>query len=494
MTRVTGARSARCGSTAFPICTVRARPAVATGEAVSRRHALRRALAVVTSLGALAAALPAAASAESFVTLPGYDAPGPARYDKVGVLKQGPARAKNVLVLEPGTSASAAYFRLVGADLVRRLPGWQVWSVERRENLFEDHSVADRYKRGQISGQAFFDYYLGWIGNDSVSPRFRPRTAAEVGFAREWGLSVAMEDLRRVIGSARRGGRRVVLGGHSLGGNMTAAYATWDFSGRAGGEDLDGLVLIDGGSGTGTPERPTPTPEKARADLAALAGGDPFLDLAGNGLSWTAGVFNLLGSTLAVREPAAPAVLGTFALLPPALKPPVPATNRGGYGYALDTETGPANLRLVQQHLGSLATSGELRDWINGELGSVDRAARAFSGPLGRDGTAWYHPRRLSLDAGVTNGGVPTPAQRVLGVRTTHGRDLDLAIYAFETSLGKGRVLRGARALARRSGIAERRVTLVDRSATYAHVDPLTASPDRNAFVRTVVPFLRRLR
>ena len=45
--------------------------------------------------------------------------------------------------------------------------------------------------------------------------------------------------------------------------------------------------------------------------------------------------------------------------------------------------------------------------------------------------------------------------------------------------------------LARRSGI--RRVTLVDRSATYAHVDPLTADPTTNAFVSTVVPFLRRI-
>lgn len=253
-------------------------------------------------------------------------------------------------------------------------------------------------------------------------------------------------------------------------------------------------MLIDGGSGTGTKERPTPTPEQARAELAALATGDPFLDLAGNGLTWSAGVFNLVGSTLAVREPTAPAILAAFPLLPAALKPPVPATNRGGYGYALDTETGPANLALVQQHLGRLAATGEVHDWVDGELGAVGRAARAFSGPAGRDGTAWYHPRRLTLDGRVTNGGVPTPAQRTLGVRTTHGRDLDLSIYAFETSLGKGRVLRGARALARRSGISARRVTLVDRSATYAHVDPLTARPDRNAFVKTVVPFLERIR
>ena len=75
--------------------------------------------------------------------------------------------------------------------------------------------------------------------------------------------------------------------------------------------------------------------------------------------------------------------------------------------------------------------------------------------------------------------------------RATRGRDLDLPIYAIETSLGAGRMLAGARALARRSGIPRRRLVLVDRHATYDHVDPLSAVPPRNAFVRTVVPFLR---
>ena len=64
------------------------------------------------------------------------------------------------------------------------------------------------------------------------------------------------------------------------------------------------------------------------------------------------------------------------------------------------------------------------------------------------------------------------PAQRLLGLRATHGRDLELPIYAIETSLGAGRVLKGARALAAAVGRA-RRVTLVDRHTTYDHLDPL---------------------
>ena len=39
----------------------------------------------------------------------------------------------------------------------------------------------------------------------------------------------------------------MVLGGHSLGASLTVAYAAWDFNGKPGYRDLDGLVLIDGG-------------------------------------------------------------------------------------------------------------------------------------------------------------------------------------------------------------------------------------------------------
>jgi hypothetical protein len=51
-------------------------------------------------------------------------------------------------------------------------------------------------------------------------------------------------------------------------------------------------------------------------------------------------------------------------------------------------------------------------------------------------------------------------------------------------------VLDATRALARRSGIPRRRLTLVDRHATYAHNDPNSARPGRNAFLRHLVPFL----
>jgi pimeloyl-ACP methyl ester carboxylesterase len=348
--------------------------------------------------------------------------------------------------------------------------------------------VLDRALARQVSPRDLFRYYLEWIGDSSITPRFAPVADASVPYTRRWGMSVAIRDRRNVIRAARRGGHRVVLGGHSLGGTITVAYATWDFHGRAGARDLAGLVLIDGGSSSTS----TQTRADAEQQLAELQTESPFLDLTGLGLPWSAGVFNIVGSTAARLEPDAPAVLEGWPFLPANLRPPVPATNSGGYGYALDDDTSPDSLRLVHMHIGKLSPTGDPHPWLDGELGSVQRAATMFSGIRGIDGTAWYHPRRLSIDGGAVAGGVRNPAQKVLGVRATHGDDLDLPIYAIETSLGAGRVLRGARALAQKSHIARRRLTLVDRHATYDHVDPLSALASRNAFVKTVIPFLRR--
>jgi hypothetical protein len=441
-------------------------------------------LSTITITIALAGA--PAASADRVFTVRASSGPGPAKYDRVRVVEQGPRRAHNILVLVPGTSGGAAYFRPVAGDIVKRLKGWRVWSVDRRENLLEDHSQLDRALAHQITAQELFHYYLGWIGNQPSTPSFTPVEDADVPYARKWGMGVAIRDLHNVIRAARRGGNRVVLGGHSLGGTITVAYATWDFGGRPGAKDLAGLVLIDGGSSRSS----TLTRAAARKRLADLRDGSPFLDLTGAGLPWSAGVFNIVGSTAVRLDPNALSVFTGWPFLPADLRPPVDTTNAGGYGFAFDHDTSPASLSLIHMHLGQLAASGDPRGWEDGELGTVQRAATMFSGIRGIDGTAWYHPVRLSIDGGAVAGGVRNPAQRVLGVRAVHGDDLRIPIYAIETSLGAGRVLKGARALARRSHV---RVKLVDRHRTYDHIDPLAALPAQNAFLKTVIPFLRRV-
>ena len=420
----------------------------------------------------------------------GYDAPGtPSRYDKVGVIKVGPAKAKNVLVLSPGTSAGAAYFVPLAKVLVSQLPGWQVWSVERRENLLEDQSEADRYKKGKASSQEFFDYYLGWLFDSGVANHMTPVADADVGFARTWGMKVELSDLRKVVKSAESLGGHVVLGGHSLGGSITTGYATWDFHGTPGVKGLSGLVFIDGGSSPDAVSR-----SDAKQELADLQTGSPWLVFGGIPAPY-AGLFALIGGGLAVNDPDSQSLFQDFPALPPDLKPPVNATNLAGFGYGSDVDTSPSNLIAFQVHDGQLAASGDPRGWDQaGDLTPVSRYAGMLFGTTVKssDGSAWYHPLRLTLDAGAIGDGNRNPAQKVMGVRATHGDDIHVPIFAFAAALGGQRVVDATQTLADQSGLPNRDVTIVDRHHTYAHNDPNAAYP-KNAFVSHVVPFLRHI-
>jgi hypothetical protein len=435
------------------------------------------------------AAFASSASAASVTWMSGYDDPAtPDALDRVGVLKIGPSDARNVLVLNPGTSGGAAYLKPLANDIVRETNGrWQVWSVERRENQLEDQSVLDEAKQGGASDQRVFDYYLGWLVDPTVTDHFQLIPDSSVGFARGWGMNVEIEDLRRVVDAASRGGRTVVLGGHSLGGSITTAYATWDFRGKPASRQISGLVYIDGGS------NPTPiSVDEATQDLSDLAAGPPWLAFGGIPAPFL-GIFSATGSTATVVSPDAPSLGWTFPLLPANLKPPVLPTNEAQFGYAVDTETSPPSLAAAQVHAGHLAASGTPRGWDpGGEITPIQRYADMLSGTgvTSADGSAWYHPRRLTIDAGAVAAGNGNPAQAILDVHATHGDDLKqhTPIYAFG-AWGGQRILNAARALAAQSGIPDRELTLVDRSGTYAHLDPLAAAPN-NEFLDHLIPFL----
>jgi len=429
----------------------------------------------------------------SFERIKGYNEPStPSKYDKVGILKvYGPPTARNVLVLNPGTSASASYFVPLGRDVVKRAPNWQVWAVERRENLLEDQSMFNKAKAGTATSQQVFDYYLGYLNDSSITKHFQNVPDDKVGFARNWGMNTEMQDLRRVVKDAKKLGGKVIVGGHSLGGSMTTAYATWNFGGKPGADGLAGLVFIDGGSS------PAPvTPDAAQKSLDDLKASTPWLSFGGIGAP-LAGLFNTSGALSVLTSPNDPSIGWHWALLPPYLKPPVEPTNEGQYGYALDADTSPASLIAAQAHLGRLADSGTPRHWVRaGELTPIRRYATMFGGwrLKGLDGTAWYHPMRLTIDSSAVAAGNANPAQKVLDVHATHGHDLSkrLRIYAFGAALGGQRVLDAAKILAQQSGIPKRRLVLVDRHTTYSHNDPSSASP-KNAFVAHLIPFLKRI-
>ena len=459
---------------------------------------------LMSLIGSMASLSPSAAASTStpltVTWMQSYAAPGtPAMYNKVGVLKIGPSSAKNVLVLEPGTSAGSAYFVPLARWIVAKAPGWQVWAIERRENLFEDQSELNLYKERKVTTTQLFNYYLGYLKNPSITHHFQPISNSTVAFTKQWGMNVAVQDVHKVIAAAKQRGGKVVLGGHSLGGSVVTAYATWNFNGKPGADQLSGLVYIDGGSGP-TPEirspsgTPTPmTASLATQELTALDAPSvsPWLNFGGISAPY-AGLFNATGSAAALADPNAPSDGQTSGLLPADIVPPVRVSNVGQYGYALNVATSPPSLAAAQAHLGTgVSSTGPVHGWNGaGALTPISRFATMFSGAgiQNTDGTEWYFPQRLTDDTAVVADGNANPAQSVLDVHSTMGHELphNLFIYAFGAHLGGSEVLTAAQVLAQQSGIPMSHLTLINRQSTYAHNDPAGAYPNNVFFAHLV--------
>jgi hypothetical protein len=424
-----------------------------------------------------------------------YSAPDtPAQYNKVGVIKVGPSSAKNVLVLEPGTSAAAAYFVPLANWIVSKTAGWQIWSVERRENLLEDQSELNLYKEHKATSTQLFDYYLGYLKDPGVTHHYRPVPNSTVEFAKQWGMNVAVQDLHVVIGAAKKLGGKVVLGGHSLGGSVVTAYATWDFGGHAGADELAGLVYIDG-DGASTPVTAEAATETLQAfDVPSVS---PWLAFGGIAAPY-AGLFEATGAASALLDPNAASLGQTSGLLPSDIVPSVRVTNVGQYGYALNASTSPPSLLAAQAHLGQgIASQGPLHGWNgSGALTPIKRFATMFSGEgiQNANGTEWYFPQRLTDDAAAVDNGNANPAQSVLDVDATMGHDLpkNLLIYAFGARLGGASVPAAAQMLAEQSGIPMSNLTLANYQSTYSHNDPAGAYPN-NAFFKRLLPFLGKV-
>ncbi len=585
---------------------------------------------------------------------------GKVALNKVGIIEIRPKEsAPNVLVLEPGTSAAAAYFVPFAKSLVASTHHWQVWAVERRENFLENQTELTKYKFGELPAEQenpntkedetppeqFFNYYLGYLGQDEqrataeatarltakvtvivtneakaeiyakvfkvaeaavqayvveqvtpqafeetggLAPAFEERVAvlaaeyaanhkselntrlideaenygaehatelAEEGqklgeadgaryeaehgaelaaegqklgeeifnelvakytnhyepvpnslvpFAKEWGMARAVEDLNVVIGKAKRLGGKVVLGGHSLGGSVVTAYATWDFGGKPGAEGLSGLVYDDGGSSPLAVSK-----EEAQHSLAKLdqSAETPWLAFGGI-VAPDLGLFSVTGSTLTQVEPTGPSPLEKFPFLPADLRSPIaPVTNEAGFGYSVNVGTSPESLIAAQIHGGQGVSATAEGDGLHGWNGSgaltpVQRYAEMLSGTGLREasGSEWYFPARLTLDTGAVGNGLANPAQEVLGLRSTMGEDLpkSLHILAIDSELDKllgggQTTLTEAEALAAQSGIPESNLTLIEEKNAYAHNDPAGATPSINAFFQHLVPFLETI-
>ena len=400
----------------------------------------------------------------------------------------GPSSADRVLVLMPGTMGGAGDFTLLGRILTKRVDDLQVWAIDRRSQALEDTTYFEQTLAGRHSVQEMFDHYLGWLTNGGSPPdHYRFVDTSTLGFAREWGMKTALDDARKVVRAAGRGGREVILGGHSLGASLTAAYAAWDFHGKPGFKDVDGLVLIDGGL-LGSFDAYDLA--QAQEQIANLQTSNPFQDLFGNGIAESAGLFAEIGGIYARLAPTeSAAALQAFPFLPDAYKPPVTVTNRALFGFDFDRDTSPSGPDL-QANLGGLAETGDPRDWVDGGVTPVARLAKLF-GQEPSNSVEWFFPRRLTIDTNGADQMKRNDVAKFLGLRLEHTRQIDVPIYAFQTTLTGGHVLRGAERLVKKAKTTRGESMLVDGAPQQSHLDPLTAPPERNEFSKTLIRFLK---
>ncbi len=229
-------------------------------------------------------------------------------------------------------------------------------------------------------------------------------------------MNVAVEDLHTVIGAAKALGGKVVLAGHSLGGSVVTAYATWDFAGSPGADGLSGLVYDDGGSG------PTPvSKEQAEESLTKLQEKAPWLAFGGIPAPQL-GLFSTLGAMGVITGPSEASLAEAFPLLPSNLKPKnekgelLPVTNEAEFGYGVNVGSSPPNLAAAQVHAGtglSEAPDGEgLYTW-NGEGATL--AAAPLRGNAGRHR---LRTTRTATSGTSPNGSRSTPAPSPTATRT----------------------------------------------------------------------------
>lgn len=388
------------------------------------------------------------------------------------LLKVGPDDARRVLVLVPPRGYGASVFLMVARDLVRALPGLQVWAVDRRQQELAD---LDGFAGGLAAARA---YYLG----------NRYRTAGPgVPGADRWGLAQLLEDLHLVVRQASAGGRQVVLGGHSIGGLTALAYAAWDFDGRPGAQDIDGLMIIDGGpyhayEGAGIPTGITL--EGARAALDAIGRGAVFEE----GMSAALGLGDApeegavlwqLAARHALEDPHGAAALRLAAA--ERFAGGRPLTNAGLFGLLVDT--------LVPQ-LGHASGSGRLTDtgdWLDTGPSPLARIAEIHAGDAQRSAREWYSPARTMLDYHAVIGFAPTEVTRFLGLRLWHTAEVGVPLYVFESSFAGGTVGEAAGKL-----VANTRIPSLSLHSDFSmlHQDILLAVPEKNSFLKTAIPYM----
>src|SRR3954452_10108257 len=284
-------------SCTFPALSRRARSGAPRGPGMNLRIGRSAIALVVAAAAPLALAGPAAAAPkpgtlverpvasaapgarlvkESFVRvyspLPAADGAHPKRCDWIGYLRfrsadgpANPSKADAVFAIIPGFLGGAGSFDQVARNTIRdaaaRGRHVEFWAIDRRSNCLEDSSGVRAAARAR-NPELAYDYY--WGGRRVDGHRFAgwvsPQDAAWLGNV---ALEQTMRDwytvLKTGIPNRKVRAHKVFCGGHSMGGPLTATFASWDFDGDpatkndAGYRQCAGFVGLDTTLSVGLP-------------------------------------------------------------------------------------------------------------------------------------------------------------------------------------------------------------------------------------------------
>ncbi|WP_259443598.1 hypothetical protein [Rhodococcus sp. DMU2021] len=198
------------------------------------------------------------------VPLPAEAGPRPAACDRLSYLRwrsaDGPessADADRILVAQPGIFEGAGAFESVARNTVvaaaARGAHVEFWALDRRSNCLEDHTgTRAALRTGSLDTAT--DYYFR--GAEVDGRRFAGHASgADVAWLSHVGIEQTLRDqydlLRHELSDPELRKRKVLCGGHSLGGFITGYFAEWDFdgdpatTGDAGYNQCGGYFALD---------------------------------------------------------------------------------------------------------------------------------------------------------------------------------------------------------------------------------------------------------
>jgi pimeloyl-ACP methyl ester carboxylesterase len=197
-----------------------------------------------------------------------------------------PKEVNAVIIMIPGYIGGAGSFNYLARQLVSLAEytgagSIEVWAIDRRANCLEDLTgMAEAERTGQP--QAALDYYYGGVSiKGSTFAGFY--TPQQTPYLSEFGLKLLMQDmytiLQEKIPDPADRKKTVFIAGHSLGAELAAIFAAWDFDndsttlGDAGVNNCAGLIGLEGSVAVWSSSTPEKRYARRLAELRAPAPG-----------------------------------------------------------------------------------------------------------------------------------------------------------------------------------------------------------------------------